>query len=93
MARLEPAVMNEVLHSVAVRPKAHDAVIESLAQTPANLLETDPKPVVKATFDIDLEDLGRRLVPMFQTGDAMRAPAALPKNGGPEHERKEGYER
>ena len=76
-----------------MRPKTHDAIIESLAQTPANLHKTDPKPVIKATYDVDLEDLGRRLVPMFQTGDATRAPATLPKNGGPEHEREEGYER
>ena len=78
MARLEPGVTNEILHAVSATPAMHTAVIKSLAQTPSDLYRTDPKPVIGATYTIELNDLARQLVPMVARSDARFAPAAMP---------------
>ena len=53
--------------------------LTSLAETQSDLYRTDPKPVIGATYTVELNDRARQLVPMVARSDPAFAPAATPR--------------
>ena len=83
-ARLEPEAMASVLTKLAKWPIQVERAMMSLNDTPNDLHETDPKPIIEARYDLELPNLAQRLIPMMQSGDPAQAPTTrpMPGNGG-----------
>lgn len=77
-ARLEPRSMASVLHKLAKWSPQRALVKKSLEETPTELHETDPKPIIGARYDLELSNLAQRLIPMIESSDPDKAPTTLP---------------
>ena len=84
-ARVAPKETGRMLEVLAGYEEVQRTVIESLARTPSDLYLTDRKAVIDPTYTIDLVDIGRKLIPMFATGDVSKGPTAAPNTMNPLH--------
>ena len=86
VARLEPNALKEVLEKAYKWPGWKEEAERSLASTPRDLHETDPRPIVNPRYGIELEGLAAQLVPLFRSGDPLDAPDATPTQPDPKQQ-------
>lgn len=73
-ARLEPDAIAQALGRLRASKDGSDTIIENLEQVPDNLFEVDPDPIIKPRYDLELDGLAKRLIPLIETGDPGFAP-------------------
>lgn len=81
-ARMEPGTVAAVMRKLRRWPLVHQRAIKNLRSTPADLHLRDAKGIMNARYDIDLQDLGGRLVELVESADPKSAPPAEPIDGG-----------
>ena len=81
-ARMEPDTVATVMRKIRLWPRMHERAMTNLRSTPADLHLRDPKGIMNARYDIDLQDLGGRLVELVESADPESAPPAEPIDGG-----------
>ena len=92
-ARLEPQAMRSVLTKLARWPRQVERAAESLNDTPSDLHKTDPKPIIKARYDLEFADLAKRLIPMIRSAEPGQAPTTRPTSIKNKKNPKGGWER
>ena len=73
-ARLEPDATAQALAKVRVISGHSAKIVTNLNAVPDDLYLQDPNGITEARYDLDLHALGKRLVPLIETGDPGRAP-------------------
>ena len=81
-ARMEPDTVATVMRKLRRWPPMRERAIKNLRSTPADLHLRDPKAIMDARYDIDLQDLAGRLVGLVESADPESAPPAEPIDGG-----------
>ena len=81
-ARMEPDTVATVMRKLRRWPPVHERAIKNLRSTPADLHLRDPQAIMDARYDIDMQDLGGRLVELVESADPESAPPAEPIDGG-----------
>ena len=73
-ARLEPDAIAQALGRIRATTDATPRIVQNLKTTSRNLHKEDPKPVINPRYDLELDGLASRLVPMIETGNPAFAP-------------------
>ena len=83
-ARLEPDAMAHALGRIRATTNLTPTIIHNLKTASRNLHDEDPKPIIDPRYDLELEGLASRLVPLVETGNPACAPQTV-RHDAPYH--------